>query len=91
MRNQEASIHNLENQISQLANLIFGRQQGSPSRNTELNLKEQVKVVTLRNGKQLPEREKLVKKEAMESQEKELDNKRTQPMKEYKPIVPYPA
>ena len=39
----------------------------------------------------MPNREKLVEKEANENQEKELDNKPTQPMKEYKPTIPYPT
>ena len=53
LRNQEVSIHNLENQIDQLANLIFRRQQGSFPRNIKLNPKEHAKAVALRGGKEL--------------------------------------
>ena len=53
LRNQEALIHNLENQIGQLANLISGRQQGSLPGNTELNLQEHAKVISLGGGKEL--------------------------------------
>ena len=49
---QEAPIHNLENHISQLANLISRRQQSLPS-NTKFNLREHVKVVTLKGGKEM--------------------------------------
>ena len=51
MRNQEASIHNLENQIDQLAKLVSKRQQGTLHSNTETNPREHVEAVTLRSGK----------------------------------------
>ena len=81
----------MENQIGQLANLIFGRQQGSPPGNTKLNLKEQVEVITLRSGKQLPKRERPAEEKVSENQEKESNAKPLQLVKEYKPTVPYPA
>ena len=53
LRNYDASIHNLENQISQLANLVSGKQQGSLLDNTELNLQDHVKIGTLKGGKEI--------------------------------------
>ena len=53
LRNQEASIHNLENQIGQLANLISGRQQVSLPGNIKLNPREHVKVISLGGVKEL--------------------------------------
>src|SRR5262249_44603896 len=50
-RNQEASIHNLENQIGQLAKMQSERQLGSLPSNTETNPKEEAKAITLRSGK----------------------------------------
>ncbi|GAV66113.1 hypothetical protein CFOL_v3_09623 [Cephalotus follicularis] len=52
-RNQSASIHNLEVQVGQTANLLSGRPQGTLPTNTDINPKEQVKEITLRSGKQL--------------------------------------
>ena len=74
-----------------LANLISKGQQGSLPGNTELNPRKHVEVITLSNGKQLLEREKLVEKEKVEGQKMELDSKSTQLVKEYKPTIPYLA
>ena len=57
----------------------------------ELNHQDQAEVVTLRSGKQLLEREKPTEKEAIENQKKKLDGESTQPVKEYKPTIPYIA
>ena len=65
MRNQEASIHNLEKQIGQLAKAFSERQQDSLLGNTEINRREHVKAVTFRSGKELNVGEK-VEKEANE-------------------------
>ena len=53
LRNQEALIHNLEDQIGQMANLISGRQKGSLLSNIKLNPTKHVKAVALRGGKEL--------------------------------------
>ena len=53
LRNHEASIHNLETQVGQIAKLLSERPQGSLPGNTEPNPKEQVKAVTLRSGKEM--------------------------------------
>ena len=53
LKNQATSIWNLEVQVVQIANLLSGRPQGSLSSNAEINLKEQVKAITLRSEKQV--------------------------------------
>lgn len=54
-QNQQASIKNLEQQVGQIATALSGRAQGTLPSNTETNPKEQVKVITIRSGVQLPE------------------------------------
>ena len=58
LKNQEASLKNLENQVGQLANLFSERSQGALPSNTEKNPREEAKAVTLRNGRELEEVEK---------------------------------
>ena len=58
LRNLQASVQSLENQVGQLARASAERPQGSLPSNTENNPREQLKVVTLRSGKQLEERAK---------------------------------
>lgn len=41
--------------MGQLANLVSNRTQDTLSSNTEINPREQVNAITLRNGKQLEE------------------------------------
>ncbi|KAI5683121.1 hypothetical protein M9H77_04349 [Catharanthus roseus] len=53
--NQEASIHNLENQIGQLAKIFSETPLGALPSNIEKNLREHAKAVTLRSGKKLVE------------------------------------
>ena len=53
LRNQEALIHNLKNQIGKLTSLMSGRQQGSLSGNTKLNPREHAKVISLGGSKEL--------------------------------------
>ena len=52
-RNQEASIHNLEKQIGQLAKMMSERPQGALPSSTENKPKEQAKAITLRSRKEL--------------------------------------
>ena len=56
-QNQVASIKNLETQVGQLANMMNTRPQGALPSNTKQNPKgrEQVKAITLRNGRELEE------------------------------------
>ena len=53
IKNQAASIHNLEVQVGKIVNLLSARTQGSLTSNTEKNSKEQVNAITLRSGRQL--------------------------------------
>ena len=64
LQNQNASIQNLEVQISQLANQLNGRPQGNLPSTTEVNPIEHCKAITLKSGKELFEpikKEKIVK------------------------------
>ncbi|KAG8502971.1 hypothetical protein CXB51_000796 [Gossypium anomalum] len=58
LKNQQASIQGLENQIGQLTKIILERPPGSLPSNIKTNPKEHVKAVTLRSGKVLAESEK---------------------------------
>ncbi|XP_027348020.1 uncharacterized protein LOC113859445 [Abrus precatorius] len=94
LRNQQASIHNLENQLGQISRLLSERPQGSLPDNTETNPKEQVKVVTLRSGKTLQEKgkqevEKLVVEEEDKCQEETME--KLPAVKEFIPPLPYLA
>jgi len=52
-KNQEASLRNLETQVGQLAKQLVEQQGGQFSANTQPNLKEQCKAITIRCGKQV--------------------------------------
>ena len=79
MRNQEASICNLEHQIGQLANVIFERQLGNLLGNTKTNPKEHMNTVSLKSGKKLGIEEKQVKEKAIEkNKEKKKDDEPNQ-------------
>ena len=58
LKNQKAYLKNLENQVGQLANLLFERSHGALPSNTEKNPREEAKAVTLRNVRELEEVEK---------------------------------
>ncbi|XP_027342241.1 uncharacterized protein LOC113855018 [Abrus precatorius] len=94
LRNQQASIHNLENQLGQIFRLLSERPQGSLPSNTETNPKEQVKAVTLRSDKTLQEKgkqevEKAAVEEADTGQEETVEKPPV--VKEFIPLLPYPA
>ena len=55
LKNQEASLKILENQVGQLASFLFERSQGFLPSNTEKNPREEAKAITLRNGRELEE------------------------------------
>ena len=99
-RNQEASIHNLEKQIGQLAKMMSERPPGSLPSSTENNPKEQAKAITLRSGKELQadkEDEQLrvgpssQEKDKGEPESKDAERRTPPVVKEYVPRVPYPA
>src|SRR4051812_24286270 len=50
LKNQEASIKNIETQIGQLMNLLTARAQGALPSDTEKNPREHVNAITLRSG-----------------------------------------
>src|SRR3954464_14412704 len=50
LKNQSASIKNLEMQMGQIHNLLANRQQGTLPSDTEKNPREQVNAITLRSG-----------------------------------------
>ncbi|XP_039126983.1 uncharacterized protein LOC120263159 [Dioscorea cayenensis subsp. rotundata] len=58
LRNVQASIQSLENQVGQLARANSERPPGSLPSNTENNPREHLKAVTLRSGKQVEARAK---------------------------------
>ncbi|RVW12709.1 hypothetical protein CK203_111451 [Vitis vinifera] len=62
-RNQGASIRNLEHQVGEISKLLMERTQGALPSIMETNLKEHVKAITLRSGKEL-EQSKEAKQQA---------------------------
>src|SRR5262249_30939398 len=101
-QNQDASIKNLETQIGQLAKMMTERTQGASSSNAEPKLKEHVKAITLRSGKELPNKQVKNKNKELETQEKLVEHQSEakeknksklfadEVIKEYKPRIPYP-
>ncbi|GKV48968.1 hypothetical protein SLEP1_g55742 [Rubroshorea leprosula] len=95
VQNQGSSIWNLEVQVGQLANVVFGRAQGALPSNTEKNPKEQVEAITLRSGRQIGEEEssdnegekEKVPKEAKKFQ---VSSKESEEVKSYVPPIPFP-
>src|SRR3954465_546360 len=66
MKNQSASIKNLEMQMGQIHNLLAKRQQGTLPSDTEKNPREHVNAITLRSGTTYDEpRVKIVPKEVV--------------------------
>ena len=57
-QSQEASMWNLEMQIGQLANMIADTAQGTLPSNTERNPREYIMAITLREAKQIVEKNK---------------------------------
>ncbi|KAG8493093.1 hypothetical protein CXB51_010359 [Gossypium anomalum] len=93
LKNQQASIQGLENQIGQLAKMIFERPQGSLPSNSKTNPREQLNVITVRDEEGLVEPEPEPRKRFMVSKGKdEVDHSARKPIsREYKPRVPYPS
>ncbi|XP_027351012.1 uncharacterized protein LOC113862053 [Abrus precatorius] len=94
LRNQQASIHNLEIQLGQISRLLSKRPQGSLPGNTETNPREQVNAVTLRSGRTLQEKGKQeTEKDTAEEKDKCQEETVEKPhvVKEFIPPLPYPA
>src|SRR3954470_23071898 len=82
MKNQSASIKNLEVQMGQIQTLLANRQQGAFSSDTEKNPREHLNAITLWSGTTYDEpREKVVPNEVVkqkvvpEEKEKEMEAK----------------
>ena len=80
-KNHSSFIHNLKIQVGQLENSLSIRNQGSLLSNTEKNLKEQLKAITLRSGTEIStpkvtvEYEKKKKEEDKEQEDKWVEVK----------------
>src|SRR5262249_5431755 len=72
-QNQDASIKNLETQVGQLAKLMSERAQGTLPSDTELNPKEHVKAISLRSGKEVPNKQIEIENKELEKQEKPVE------------------
>ncbi|KAL5572943.1 hypothetical protein UlMin_022540 [Ulmus minor] len=66
-RNQGASICSLEHQVGEISKLLTERTQGALPSNTERNLREHAKAITLRSGKEL-EQSRWASKQAIEEE-----------------------
>src|SRR5436190_23980450 len=69
LKNQEASIKNIETQIGQLTSLLTARAQGALPSDTEKNPREQVNAITLRSGTRYDEPQASTSKEAVKEPE----------------------
>src|SRR3954470_10656680 len=69
LKNQEASIKNIETQIGQLTNLLTARAQGALPSDTEKNPREHVNAITLRSGTQYNEPQMKTSTEVVEERE----------------------
>ncbi|PPS02988.1 hypothetical protein GOBAR_AA17670 [Gossypium barbadense] len=72
LKNQQASIQGLENQIDQWAKMISERPQGSLPSNTETNPREQLHAITVRDEKRLAKSEVEPRQETMEIPQKKV-------------------
>ncbi|KAK1439692.1 hypothetical protein QVD17_05512 [Tagetes erecta] len=103
LRNQKASLQNIENQVGQIAKLLSERPQGGLPGNTETNPKGHVKAITTRSGKTTepvpsPSSQPVVEEEETESPD-EVPLRRSpastarskEPVKPYNPPIPYPG
>ncbi|XP_048231225.1 uncharacterized protein LOC125370269 [Ricinus communis] len=104
LRNQQASIQNLENQIGQISKMLAERQSGMLPSTIESNPREHVKAITLRSGKQLAsslpiaDDDVIVQDEpARKEPEPEIielvriEDKMKSLVRKYQPPIPYPA
>lgn len=104
MRNNQALLQDLENQVGQIVKLLLERPQGSLVRNIEANSRMHLKAITLMSGKQVEMRREITlskeKETIVESQEELLQEKELTlniekivplPIKQYMPQLPYPS
>ncbi|XP_048231795.1 uncharacterized protein LOC125370435 [Ricinus communis] len=100
LRNQQASIQNLENQIGQISKILSKRQQGALPSTTESNSREHVNAITLCSGKFVSTPSKPIFDDSTidvqveaSSKVKELERQKVKPIpaREYQPKIPYPA
>src|SRR4051812_3690213 len=71
MKNQEASIKNIETQIGELTNLLTNRAPGALPSDTEKNPREQANAITLRSGTKYDEPQ--IKETEAQENEKDVD------------------
>ncbi|XP_048226332.1 uncharacterized protein LOC125368983 [Ricinus communis] len=84
LRNQQAPIHNLENQIGQISKMLAERQPGMLPITTESNSREHIKAITLRSASQEGLEPEVTEPVRPKDKKKSL-------MREYHPPIPYPA
>ena len=97
LKNQEAFLKNLENQVGQLANLLSERSHGALPSNKNKNPREEAKAVTLRNRRELEEveKEKVDKEKGKAEKSSKVETSQTSKVasdeKMYKTRVPFPS
>ncbi|KAI3670941.1 hypothetical protein L1987_87586 [Smallanthus sonchifolius] len=102
LRNQKALIQTIENQVGQIAKLIFERPPGGLPSNTEPNPKAHVKAITLRSGRDTgPDPPVLVHESSEEEVVIEIPDETPpmckpastsgprEPVRDYTPPIPY--
>ncbi|XP_048231759.1 uncharacterized protein LOC125370423 [Ricinus communis] len=103
LRNQQASIQNLESQIGRIPKMLAERQPGTFPSTTEPNSKEHVNAIMLRPGKFVPSPSSISntnadaqvdssrKVKVTKAKELEKEEAKEVPLREYQPKIPYPA
>ena len=94
LRNQKASLQNIENQVGQIAQQLSTRQQGGLQSNTVVNPNANVSAITLRSGKATNDSQEQTndqEKEDVTLQPKETFQKPKPSVKPYEPPIPYPG
>ncbi|KAA3487207.1 Integrase, catalytic core [Gossypium australe] len=91
LKNKQASIQRVENQISELVKLVSERQQDNLPSNTKTNPKEQVYAIIVQSRDILTKPEKKLNLETIEKNDGVEENKKEHKsvVKEYKPPIPY--
>ena len=94
LRNQKASLQNIENQVGQIAQQLSAHQQGDLPSNTVINPNANVSAITLRSGKATNDSQEQIndqEKEEVTLQPKETFQKKKPSVKPYEPPIPYPG
>ena len=107
VRNLQASVKSIENQMGQLTSIVktlAERLPGSLPSDTEVNPREHLKVITLRSGKELEERQRAQTEKAIDPQKHSISQdaiveevtpppppSHEEKTLAYKPRVPYPT